>query len=283
MASSLMGSFAALHDRAFSPEVFWLALLTTLLLQILSNLANDYGDSMHGADNPNRIGPARAVQSGAIPANHMKMAVIVTVLICLVAGIFLILAATRFRISFTAILFLWLGIMAIAAAIKYTSGKNPYGYKGFGDLSVFLFFGLAGVSGTYFLHSGNLPAAILLPSVAIGCWSMAVLNLNNMRDREADTAAGKRTFAVYLGPVRARIYHYILVLAGWVSFVVYIGSNSFSLIDMLVFIPLPFFILHLIRVKRLSAGSALDPELKVVALGTLWVVLTFGAIVLWQA
>jgi len=263
--------------------VFWLALLTTLLLQILSNLANDYGDSIHGADNPNRVGPSRAVQSGAIQASQMKAGIGLMIVLSLVSGILLILAATRFKISLTAFGFLLLGITAIAAAIKYTSGKNPYGYKGFGDLSVFLFFGLAGVAGTYFLHSGSLPAAILLPSLTIGCWSMAVLNLNNMRDREADLAAGKRTLAVYLGPARSRIYHYIIILTGWVSIALYFFSYPVSVFTMLFFLPLPLFIRHLFRVKQLPAGSAFDPELKVVALSTFFVVLIYGAVVLWQA
>mgnify|MGYP002410377509 CR=1 FL=1 len=280
-SSSMMGSFAAGLHGYFQTGVFWLALLTTLFLQILSNLANDYGDSIHGADHSGRVGPRRAVQSGEISPHAMKMAIHFLIALTLLAGILLILVATRFKIQLISLVLLLLGVASIAAAIRYTAGRNPYGYKGFGDLSVFIFFGILGVSGTSFLHEGEFRPEVLFLSGSMGFWSVSVLNLNNMRDREGDAMAGKRTLAVILGPVRSVVYHILLIISGWIALLLYIflfGNSSWLWIT---FLPLPLSAIHLLRVWKLKSGQRLDPELKKVALGTLMVVLLFGLAILW--
>jgi 1,4-dihydroxy-2-naphthoate polyprenyltransferase len=211
-SSTLLGSLLAWHDRPFKVSVFILALLTTLFLQILSNLANDYGDSVNGMDNEHRVGPQRTVQSGAISRKAMLAAIIVTSTLALITGILLIAFGFDFSLSPTVIIFFLLGLASLAAAIKYTVGKNPYGYRGFGDLFVYIFFGLTGVLGTYFLHTGSIPWMMLLPASAIGFLSTAVLNLNNMRDVEGDARSGKRTLVVIMGNDKAHYYHLLLIV-----------------------------------------------------------------------
>jgi 1,4-dihydroxy-2-naphthoate octaprenyltransferase len=205
----ITGSFlAALYT--FKWEITLLALLTTLFLQILSNLSNDYGDTVHGADSADRIGPKRAVQSGKISKASMKMAMIVFALLALISGLLLLYIALD-NVK-TILIFLLLGLSAITAAIKYTAGKNPYGYKGLGDLFVFIFFGIVGVEGVFFLHTQAFSVNGLLPASAIGLLSVAVLNLNNMRDHVSDAKAGKNTLVVKMGFENAKRYHAALII-----------------------------------------------------------------------
>ena len=199
LSSIILGSMLAYADGIFSWPVAILAVTTTLFLQILSNLANDYGDSVSGVDNEHRVGPSRSVQGGAITASQMRRAVFLFAFLSLASGIGLIIVGTRGLQLESTLIYLVLGLGAIAAAIKYTVGKNPYGYQGLGDLFVFIFFGLVGVCGTYYLHTHQLPWDILLPAASVGLLSVAVLNLNNLRDRESDAASGKRTLVVKLG------------------------------------------------------------------------------------
>lgn len=275
-SSSLLGSFIAYHDIEFKWSVFLLALLTTLFLQILSNLANDYGDSQNGADNTERVGPLRAVQSGVISSSEMRLAVIITSLLAFLSGILLIGAGIGAEISIRWLIFLILGIGAMAAAIKYTIGKKPYGYMGFGDLFVFLFFGLTGVLGTYYLHAGHLQPELLLPASAIGFLSTAVLNLNNMRDIEGDRSSGKRTLVVILGPGRARYYHLLLITGAPVMLIIYTLFNYQSPVQFIFLLVIPFMISHLLNVFRIKIPSELDPQLKKLALTTFATVIIFG-------
>jgi 1,4-dihydroxy-2-naphthoate octaprenyltransferase len=275
-SSSLLGSFIAYNDKNFRWNVLWLALLTTLFLQILSNLANDYGDSKNGADNAERVGPQRAVQSGIITSAQMRCAVIITSTLAFISGILLIGTGIGFNISITWLVFLLLGLGALAAAITYTVGKKPYGYMGFGDLFVFLFFGLTGVLGTYFLHSGHLQSDLLLPASAMGFLSAAVLNLNNMRDINGDSRAGKRTLVVILGPARARIYHLILIAAAPLALIIYTIANYRGPIQYIFLITLPLLAMHLLTVFRVKIPSELDPQLKRLALTTFVTVVIFG-------
>jgi 1,4-dihydroxy-2-naphthoate polyprenyltransferase len=275
-SSSLLGSFIAYNDKNFKWSVLWLALLTTLFLQILSNLANDYGDSKNGADNAERVGPQRAVQSGAISAGQMRLAVIITSTLAFISGILLIGAGVGFSASVTWFVFLLLGIGAVAAAISYTVGKKPYGYMGFGDLFVFLFFGLTGVLGTYFLHSGHLQSDLLLPASAMGFLSAAVLNLNNMRDIKGDSRAGKRTMVVIMGPSLARYYHLILVAAAPVTLIFYTMANYHGPFQYIFLITIPLLTIHLLTVFRVKVPSELDPQLKRLAITTFATVIIFG-------
>lgn len=276
LSSSLMGSFAALQDGRFRWIVFGLALLTTLFLQILSNLANDYGDSVHGADNAERIGPPRAVQSGVISAKSMKSAVIVTSVLAFASGILLIGAGVGYADWLPWLAFIALGVVAIAAAILYTAGSHPYGYKGFGDLFVFLFFGLVAVFGTYYLHTGTFRFAAFLPAATIGFLSTAVLNLNNMRDIEGDARSGKMTMAVWMGSRNARIYHLVMISGAMSSIVGWSLLHDHSARQFLYLLAFPLLIAHLIVVMNNTVPQKLDPQLKMLALSTFMMVLLFG-------
>ncbi len=282
-SSALMGSFAAMNSGAFSLRIFLLALLTTLFLQILSNFANDYGDSASGLDLKNRVGPARAVQSGAISPAAMKKAILVTALSSLFFGLWLIFEGFNYQIQLLTLFFLLLGLGAIAAAIKYTVGSHPYGYIGLGDFFVFVFFGPMGVAGTFFLHTHRLPADILWPSFTIGMLSMAVLNVNNMRDAQSDAQAGKKTIPVRLGFPKAKIYHTMLIVFALASLAVYILSFTTGYLRFLpLAFALPWFSLHLLRVWKTWEAARLDPELKKVALGTFFTTLLCGLSIAFQ-
>ncbi|MGR5246825.1 MULTISPECIES: 1,4-dihydroxy-2-naphthoate polyprenyltransferase [Vibrio] len=220
LVSILTGSALAYSTGHFSLTIAIMAFVTATLLQILSNLANDYGDAVKGTDNDNRLGPQRAMQSGAVSASQMKKAIICNIILTAIAGLTLVFYALS---SVESILtFIGLGILAIIAAIAYTMGSKPYGYVGLGDLSVFIFFGLLGVSGTYFLHTGHIESALFLPALGCGLLAVAVLNINNMRDIENDTECGKRTMAVRLGQRRAKQYHFLLLGGALIAFTAYL-------------------------------------------------------------
>ena len=203
------GSALAAWRGAFDPMTAALALLTATLLQILCNFANDYGDVRKGGDGSARIGPRRGLHTGAISLAQMRAALWLCGGLCLASGAALIGQAVH--ASGTALLFVLLGLLCIAAALGYTLGRHAYGYLGLGDLSVLVFFGWVGVAGSYALQTGGLDAVVLWPASACGLFAVAVLNINNLRDIETDTRVGKRTFAVRLGPLRARGYHVALL------------------------------------------------------------------------
>ncbi len=271
-----MGSFLAAAEKKFSWIVLSLSLTTTLFLQILSNLSNDYGDTVHGADSTGRVGPERAVQSGAISLGAMKTAMMVFAILAFISGAALIYFAFGSVSGCYPLFFFALGLGAIAAAIKYTAGKNPYGYKGWGDLFVFLFFGIVGVGGSYFLYTRQLAWDILLPSASVGLLCAGVLNVNNMRDRIPDAEAGKITVAVRLGGMNAKYYHLALVAFAWFLIIIYTGANFRSPSQFLYFITLPLFAAHLVKVFQNREPSLLDGQLKTLALSTLAYCITFG-------
>lgn len=275
-SSTLLGSLLAWHDKPFKVSVLVLALLTTLFLQVLSNLANDYGDSVNGMDNEHRVGPQRTVQSGAISRSSMLVAIIVNSALALISGILLIAYGFNFSLSPSVIIFFLLGLASLAAAIKYTVGKNPYGYRGYGDLFVYIFFGLTGVLGTYYLHTGHIPWMMLLPASAIGFLSTAVLNLNNMRDVEGDARSGKRTLVVIMGNEKAHYYHLLLIVGAWISLLVYRMSHFYTPFQFVFLITLPFFIIHLKKVFTTKPPAALDPELRKLAIFTFITAVLFG-------
>ncbi len=275
LASIIMGSLLAIHDGVYSWLVILLAVLTTILLQVLSNLANDYGDWMKGTDNEGRVGPTRAVQSGAITHEQMKKAVIIFASLSLLSGVWLLYAA--FGDDFVkSLIFFVLGIAAILAAVKYTVGKGAYGYSGLGDLFVFVFFGLLGVFGAYYLNTLYLNPQIFLPATASGLMSSGVLNLNNMRDIDNDILSGKHTLAAKLGYRKARIYHLLLVTFALIAVTVYVLMNYSSLWNLLYLLTLPLFFKDLVAIFRQSDNSKLDPYLKKLALTTLLFSVLFG-------
>ena len=272
----IIGSSLAAAKGYFSLPIFSLALGTTLGLQILSNFANDYGDGVKGTDNHERIGPMRALQSGIISHKEMLMGIIVTAIITLFLAILLIYAAFGSEKLMTSLAFFLLGIAAIAAAIKYTVGNTAYGYKGMGDLFVFLFFGLVSVYGSYYLYTHEHQANTVLPAIAIGLLSTAVLNINNLRDRVPDQKSGKITLAVILGQKKGKNYHYFLIIGALFFMLVYSALTAEGWLEFMYligFIPLIF---HLNRLGKNNNPMLLDPELKVVALSTFAIALLFS-------
>ena len=270
-----MGAFLAASDGLFKWAIFVFSCLTTLFLQILSNLANDYGDAVSGVDSEHREGPTRAVQTGAISKEAMKKSLYVFSGLSFISGI--ILLGVSFREQWVLIgVFVLLGLSAIYAAIKYTSGKNPYGYVGLGDLSVFLFFGLIGVSGSYFLYSQSFNYSTILPSITCGFFAVAVLNLNNIRDIQSDKEAGKRSIPVRIGREKAVIYHWFLLLGGFLAAIAYIILNYRSPWQYAILITLPLLIKNAMAVYHKKEAMQLDPYLKQMAISTLIFVLIFG-------
>ncbi|WMY74287.1 1,4-dihydroxy-2-naphthoate polyprenyltransferase [Buttiauxella selenatireducens] len=209
-ASIVCGSALAFWQDVFNPAIALLALLTAGLLQILSNLANDYGDAVKGSDKEDRIGPLRGMQKGVITQAQMKKALMITVVLICLSGLALVAVACRTLADFLG--FLALGLLAIIAAITYTVGTRPYGYMGLGDISVLVFFGWLSVAGTWYLQAHTLAPLVFFPATACGLLATAVLNINNLRDIDSDRENGKNTLAVRLGPVLARRYHACLLL-----------------------------------------------------------------------
>ncbi len=275
LSSILMGSFLAIATDNYNWSVIILSLVTTLLLQILSNLANDYGDGIKGTDNSDRLGPLRAIQSGDISLKQMRIGIGIFVLLSLISGIWLIIEALG-NDWYLGLLFFVLGIAAIAAAIKYTVGNTAYGYSGFGDLFVFLFFGLLAVLGTYFLNTHYINWEIILPASSMGLLSTGVLNLNNMRDMKNDANSGKHTLALKLGYKYAKIYHYTIVVAAMIFVVIFVGINYFSPWQFLFLISFIFMIKDLLQISKITNKSLLDPYLKRLALLTLLFTILFG-------
>ena len=276
LSSAILGSFLAYADGKFVMSVFILTLVTTLFLQILSNLANDFGDSMHGTDNVNRLGPERTVQSGKISKKEMKILIVVFAILSFLSGSLLIYIGLQDSKSWLIVLYFLLGIASIVAAIKYTIGKNPYGYRGFGDLFVFLFFGLVGVGGTYFLHTQQFHLILLLPAASVGLLSAGVLNLNNMRDIENDAASGKKTLVVWMGSRNAKLYHSLLIVVSLLLSVIFIlqtWKSVYQLMFLLSVFPLGF---HLAQVYINHVPQKLNNQLKILALTTFFFALAFS-------
>ncbi len=275
LASIGMGTFLAAASGNFRGDIFALCALTTIFLQILSNLANDYGDSIHGADGAQRVGPSRAIQSGVITPAAMKKAIAIFVVLSLASGIGLIYLAFGWSMKVFTI-FMGLGVMAIIAAITYTSGSRPYGYAGLGDISVLIFFGFIAVMGSAFLYEKELRWEYVLPAISTGLFSVAVLNVNNIRDIESDRVAGKYSIPVRLGRDKAVIYHWMILAVGYLTTLTYIGLNYSSPFQFLVLLVIPLLIKNARAVKVHEEAGALDPFLKQMALSTLFFVVLFG-------
>lgn len=273
VAGILMGSALALNVNTFRGEVFCLAILSAIVLQLLSDYANDYGDFVKGVDNSSRKGPQRAIQGGVMTPQEMKKLVVGSGILAFIAISLLIWIAFGGENFLYSLLFLGVGLLAIYAAIKYTMGKSPYGYHGLGDVFVFVFFGIVSVMGSYFLHTLSSSWKLLLPATAMGLLSVGVLNLNNLRDIENDKIMGKRTIPVRIGEEYARMYHYFLIilpmilLMGYSIWTLQVGVKALYII---AFIPLA---LHLIFIKKHRTPQAYDSQLKVVALSTFFIAL----------
>ncbi len=272
----ILASCLAEYNGCFSWQICILAILTTLSFQILSNLANDYGDGVKGTDNNDRIGPERGIQSGKISPDEMFNAIKMNVLISIGLSFLLIFSAFGVKYFYLTLIFFLLGVASIVAAIRYTVGSGAYGYKGMGDIFVFVFFGLVSVIGCYVLYAKTIDHVTLLPSCTIGLLSAAVLNLNNMRDIESDTKSDKMTLAVKLGSKMIKAYHNLLIIVAIVLsglFGILYYTSPYNLIFIVAYIPLVF---HLIKVNKIESPELLDPELKKLALTTVVLAILMG-------
>ena len=271
LASIFMGSFLAAFAGKFDWIIFALCCLTTIALQVLSNFANDYGDTQNGADSAGRVGPERAVQSGAITSKQMFNAIVIFGILCLIFGVSLLYFAFKNASASIFWFFLGLGLLSMLAAYTYTAGKKPYGYAGLGDISVLIFFGLVGVLGSNFLFTKTFDWLNLLPALSCGLFATGVLNINNIRDIESDIRAGKKTIPARLGKKKAVIYHWALLILGMFSILLFSilqGKNNFQYV-----LCFPLFFINGLKVSRLSNP---DPMLKQMALSTLAFVILFG-------
>lgn len=264
----LIGCFYAMSQSTFNWNIVFFALTTTLLLQILSNFANDYGDGVKGTDNADRIGPARAVQSGVISPAQMKRAMVVTSVLTMISAVALIYFSFKEKYLLYSLAFLFLGFLAVASAIRYTVGNTAYGYRGYGDLFVLVFFGYVSTLGIYFMFMKEIDPKLILPATAVGFLSVGVLNLNNMRDEESDRKSGKNTIVVKIGGAAAKRYHFFLVVSAMLMVVVFSILDGFTAgqyIYLIAFLPM---LAHLNRVAKNKEPRKLDPELKKLAIST---------------
>ena len=269
---SALGYWA--NPQGFNGLVMALCLLTTILLQVLSNFANDYGDHQKGSDTEERIGPLRGIQKGAISAKELKWGLILMVVASFLSGSFLIGIAYENLSDLLA--FAGLGILAIVAAITYTVGAKPYGYMGLGDISVLVFFGLLGVGGTYYLQTHSIDSHIILPAIGSGLLASAVLNINNLRDIEQDAKAGKNTLAVRLGAYKGRVYHCILLSVAALCYLAFAAATAISWTNYLFVLATPLLAKHAIFVYRSQQPSELRPMLAQMSMISLLINILFS-------
>lgn len=275
----ILGSACA-YQAVPSHSKFWLilglCLLTTLFFQVLSNYANDYGDAVKGTDNENRVGPQRAIQSGEITKTAMKKAIIITSVLGMISSIAVVYFSFGKENFVQAVIYLGLAVACIGAAIKYTVGSSAYGYRGLGDVFVFLFFGLVSTLGSYYLYTHSLDLKVLFPAIGVGLLSTAVLNMNNMRDIENDAAMNKNTLVVKMGYQKAKKYHFFLIIAPIILFNIYAMASFtkwYQFVYVLALIPL---FKNISVVSKTKNPRDLDPELKRIALTTFFVSLLFS-------
>ena len=261
----LIGNSLCFQDPEFSGILFVLMLFTAISFQIISNFSNDYGDGVKGTDNDNRLGPKRVLQQGLLSREILKKGIVIISLISLLLAFVLIFLAFGSNSWYYILIFIGLSFASVWAAIFYTVGNKAYGYYGFGDLFVFLFFGGVSVLGAYFIQLKTFSYPAILLSLVVGFLSVGVLNLNNMRDIDNDAFVGKRTLVVIMGAAIAKKYHLLLLIVS-VSILVYVFSSvsiRFFWIPYLAIIPL---IVHFISVLKNSKPKFFDPELKKLSL-----------------
>lgn len=271
----LLGSFIALQTGEFSINIAFWCLLTIILLQILSNLANDLGDNIKGTDNKKRVGPMRSVQSGTISKKEMKTGIGIVIFLSLLSGVTLLFQSFQ-NINYSFLTLFIVGILGIIAALKYTLGKGAYGYYGLGDLFVMIFFGFIPVAIAFYIQTKEWNNILLLAGLSIGSFSTSVLNLNNLRDYKNDKDCNKKTLIVKMGLKYGKLYHFILIAVGIGSALLYTALSFgclFNYIYIITFIP---FIQNIIIVARNKNTILLDKELKRNAIGTFLLTLHWG-------
>jgi len=264
----IIGTCFAFYSGNYNTAIFVLAILTTVALQILSNLANDYGDGVKGTDNNERQGPERAIQSGSITPAQMLEAIKVNILIVIVLSLLLIYMSFGQGNLLYSLLFIVLAGLSIYAAINYTMGSKAYGYRGLGDVFVFIFFGLVSVMGSYFLYANKIDHNVVLPSISLGLLSVGVLNLNNMRDIDSDILSNKITLAVKLGKQRSKTYHLVLIFGAILVSLVFTILYYTSPLNFLFFVAYIPLIIHAKKISKAKTASDFDSQLKVLALTT---------------
>ncbi len=275
LAGVVLGILLATADYKVSVWTAVLIMLTTVCLQILSNLSNELGDVLHGTDTADRVGPQYGLNSGAMTVRDMKILIGTFVGLCLVSGVAMIWVSFGTLLSMESICLMLLGAAAILGAMKYTLGRNPYGYRGLGDVFVFIFFGIVSVMGAYFVAAHTVHSwYLLLPAASIGFFSVGVLNVNNIRDMETD-AANRVTVAIRLGEKRAKIYQTVLIVLGWASMCAYAALRFFDPWHWIFVVTLPLYVLHLAGVWK-RTGRALDPMLPLLVISTFLLALLTG-------
>ena len=275
LAGVVLGILLATADYKVNVWTAVLIMLTTVCLQILSNLSNELGDVLHGTDTADRVGPQYGLNSGEMTVRDMKILIGIFVGLCVVSGLAMIRVSFGTLLSMESICLMLLGAAAILGAMKYTLGRNPYGYRGLGDVFVFIFFGVVSVLGGYFVAAHTVHSwYLMLPAASIGFFSVGVLNVNNIRDMETD-AANRVTVAIRLGEKRAKIYQTMLIVLGWACMVAYVCLRFADPWHWLFVITLPLYILHLAGVWKRS-GKALDPMLPLLVISTFLLALLVG-------
>lgn len=259
LSAILIGNSLAYLQHDFSLGIFLLSLITASLLQILSNLANDYGDAIKGSDDLNRIGPSRGIQRGLITLNQLRCALWINILLCVCLGITLLIIACN--TIHELLIFLGLGLFSILAAITYTVGKKPYGYCGLGDLSVLIFFGLVSVIGSYYLQTKSLTWLLMLPAIGCGLLAVAVLNINNLRDRQNDIVNHKRTLIVMMGQKNGQYYHTALLAVSLLSFCCFTYFHLHTAFGWLFIAVVPLFLRHILAVFKIKTAKDAAPLL----------------------
>ena len=276
LAGVILGVTLAADNTDVSPWTAALIFLTTVCLQILSNLSNELGDTLNGTDSADRQGPKYALGSGDMTIGDIKKLILMFIGLCVISGLAMIQVSFGSLFKTESICLEALGAAAIVGAMKYTLGKNPYGYRGLGDVFVFIFFGLVSVLGGYYVAARELPSLImLLPASAIGCFSVGVLNVNNIRDMKTD-AVNRVTVAIKLGMKGARIYQTILVTLGWALILVFCAVYDFAPGHYIFIITIPLYIKHLQGVWTRSE-RALDPMLPILVISTFFLSILAGA------
>ncbi len=267
IAGIMLGVLLACADYRVDAKVVIFLVLTTIALQILSNLSNELGDTLSGTDTDDRQGMVYSIQSGGLSISDMKKLIAGAAVCSAIFGALMIWSSFGTLLSLHAIMFLLLGAAAIWAAMHYTLGRNPYGARGLGDVYVFLFFGLATVLGGYFLCAHEIPTiALLLPASAIGFFSIGVLNVNKIRAMKTD-AATRKTVAIRLGERRAKIYQTVLITLGWLCMLAYCQLRMYDPWHYLFVATLPLFVLHLVGVWKRN-GRSLDPMLPLLVMSS---------------
>lgn len=276
LAGVILGVTLAADKTDVSPWTAALIFLTTVCLQILSNLSNELGDTLSGTDSADRQGPKYALGSGDMTIGDIKKLILMFIGLCVISGLAMIQVSFGSLFKTESICLEALGAAAIVGAMKYTLGKNPYGYKGLGDVFVFIFFGLVSVLGGYYVAARELPPILmLLPAAAIGLFSVGVLNVNNTRDMKTD-AVNRVTVAIRLGLRGARIYQTVLIAMGWVLMVTFCLLYKPDPGHFLFLAVAPLHMVHL-RGVWTRTEKALDPMLPLLVMSTFILSILAGA------